>query len=81
VGGFGLRGFEGLLLAPGVGVDVEDVAVLNEAVDESSDAGGAGKDRAPALEGELGADDGGALEVAAADDVWRRSAERLSHGR
>jgi hypothetical protein len=45
---------EGVLVAPGFGVDVDLVAVLGEAVDESADAGGAGEDGAPLLEGEVG---------------------------
>jgi len=40
-------------VAPGVGVDVDAVAVLGEAVDEGADAGGARKDGAPLLEGEV----------------------------
>src|SRR4051794_11743228 len=36
-----LRLASGFLLSPGVGVDVDGVAVLSEAVDESDDAGGA----------------------------------------
>ena len=58
-----------LLLPPRVGVDVEDVAGLGEAVNEGGDAGGAGEDRAPLLEPEVGGDDGGALLMAATDDV------------
>src|ERR1700694_1442349 len=59
----------GLLVAPGVGVDVDDMAVLGEAVDEGCDAGSTGEDGAPLLVGEVGADDGGALLVAATDEV------------
>jgi hypothetical protein len=59
-------------LAPRVGVDGETMAVLVEAVDEGDDAGGAGEDGAPLLEGEVGGDDRGALLVAAADDVVGR---------
>jgi len=40
-----------VLLAPGVGVDVDDVAVLGEAVDEGDDTGGAREDRSRVLEG------------------------------
>jgi hypothetical protein len=54
--------------APGVGVDVDLVAVLGEAVDESDDAGGAGEDGAPLFEGKVGRDDRRAVLVAAADD-------------
>ena len=42
-----------LLLAPRVGVDVEDVTGLGEAVDECGNAGGAGEDGAPLLEAEV----------------------------
>jgi hypothetical protein len=57
-----------VLLAPGLGLDIDDVTVLGEAVDEGRDAGGAGEDGGPLLEGEVGGDDGGALLVAAGDD-------------
>jgi hypothetical protein len=56
-------------VAPGVGVDVDLVAVLSKAVDEGDDAGGAGEDGAPLLEGQVGGDDRGSMFVAAADDV------------
>ena len=39
-----------VLLPPGVGVDVDDVAVLGEAVDERDDASSAGEHCAPLLE-------------------------------
>ena len=58
-----------MLLAPGVGVDIDGVAVLSEAVDEGDDAGGAGEDGAPLLEGEIRGDDRRAVLMAAADDV------------
>src|SRR5689334_22018004 len=38
-----------ILLAPGVGVDVDDVTVLREAVDERDDAGGAREHGTPLL--------------------------------
>jgi OmpA family protein len=50
-----------MLVAPRLGIDLDAVTVLIEAVDERDDAGGAGEDRRPLLEGEVGADDGGAL--------------------
>ena len=52
-----------LLVAPGLGVDVDDVAVLGEAVDEGDDAGGTREDGVPLLVGEVGGDEGGALLV------------------
>src|SRR5271170_5493269 len=52
-----------------MGYDVEDVAVLREAVDESDDAGGAREDGAPVLEGEVGRDDSARALVAATDDA------------
>src|SRR5207249_2353785 len=58
-----------LLLPPRVGVDVDGVAGLSEAVDQRGDASGAREDRAPVLEGQVGGDDGWALLMAAADDV------------
>ena len=45
------------------------MAVLHETVDHGDDAGGAGEDGPPLLEGQVGGDDGGPLLVAAADDV------------
>ena len=68
-GSGGLMAVKGVLFTPGVGVDVDGVAVLSKAVHQGDDAGGAGKDGAPLFEGEVGADDGGALFVAAADDL------------
>ena len=40
-------------VTPGVGVDVDEMAVLGEAVDEGAHAGGAREDGAPLLVGEL----------------------------
>jgi hypothetical protein len=45
------------------------VTVLSEVVDEGTEAGGAVKDGAPLLEGEVGGDDDGAHLVPSADDV------------
>src|SRR5580693_10047673 len=47
---------EPLLVAPGVGVDVDDVAVLGESVDEGAEAGGVSEDGAPLLVREVGGD-------------------------
>lgn len=58
-----------MLLAPGVGVDVDGVAVLGEAIDEGYDTRGAGKDGTPLLECEVGGDHRRALLVTTADDV------------
>ncbi|MGD0639069.1 MAG: hypothetical protein ABSA72_13630 [Nitrososphaerales archaeon] len=58
-----------MLLAPGVGVDVEDMTVFDETIDESDDAGCTGEDGRPVLEGEIGGDHDGVLLVAPADDV------------
>ncbi len=41
-------------LSPGFAVDVEDVAMLSEAVDERHDARGSGEYGSPFLEGEIG---------------------------
>jgi hypothetical protein len=48
------RAMLGVLVAPRLGVDVERVAVLGEAVDERAKARGVEKDRAPLLVGEIG---------------------------
>ena len=56
-------------LAPGVGIDVDGVAGLGEAIDERGDAGGTREDGAPLLEREVGGDDGGPELMATADDV------------
>jgi hypothetical protein len=56
-------------VAPGVGVDVDLVAVLGEAIDEGDDTGGTREDGPPLFEGQVGGDDRGAVLVAAADDV------------
>jgi hypothetical protein len=56
-------------LSPRVALDIEGVAVLGEAVDEGSDAGGSGEDGAPCLEGEIGRDDRAGAFVTATDDA------------
>jgi len=56
-------------LSPRVALDVEGVAVLGEAVDEGSNAGGSWEDGTPGLEGEIGRDDGAGPFVTAADDA------------
>lgn len=58
-----------MLFAPGVGHDIDGVAVLGKAIDQGSDAGGAGKEGAPLLERQVGGDDDGARLVSPADDV------------
>jgi hypothetical protein len=57
------------------------MAVLVEAIDGSDDAGGAGEDSAPLLEGEVGGDDRGALLVATADDVVEHVGRRAVAGK
>ena len=57
-----------VLLAPGVGVDVEDVAVLSKAVDECAEAGGVAEDGGPLFVREVGGDDDRAVLVPVADD-------------
>src|SRR5580693_3596753 len=47
---------EPVLVAPGIGVDVDDVAVLGESVDEGAEAGGVSEDGAPLLVREVGGD-------------------------
>src|SRR5271155_4756799 len=47
---------EPLLVAPGVSVDVDDVAVLGEAIDERAEARGVAEDGAPLLVREIGGD-------------------------
>ena len=64
-----LRGGRLGFLAPGIGVDVDDLAMLGKAVDESDDASGARKDGAPLLVRQVGGDDGGFGFVPATDDV------------
>ena len=59
----------GVGLAPGIGIDVDDVAVFGEAVDESHDASGTRKDGAPLLVRQVGGDDGGFGFVPTTDDV------------
>ena len=56
-------------VAPGVGIDVDAVAVLCKSVDEGNNAGSAGKDSAPLLEAQVGGDHGGAVFMSATDDV------------
>jgi hypothetical protein len=48
-------------VAPGLGVDVDGMAVMAEPVDESADARGAREHGRPLLERDIGRDDGGAL--------------------
>ena len=46
----------GLLEAVALGVDVDDLGAMNEAIDERDDAGGVREDLAPLLEGLVGAE-------------------------
>jgi hypothetical protein len=60
----------GLLEAVAVGLDVDDLGAMDEAVDEGVDAGGVGEDPVPLGEGLVGAEqDGLAGVVAAGDDL------------
>ena len=63
------REFQRELLPVGVGVDVQDMAVLDEAVDQRADARGPREEGAPLLEGQIRGDDGGASQVPTGDDV------------
>ena len=72
----------GLLLPPGIGLDIEHVAVLDEAVHEGRDACGTGKHRPPLLERQVGGDDRRALLMALAGDVVEAQVlgqRRLAH--
>lgn len=60
---------EAVFVAPGIGVDVDAMAVLRKAVDKSDDASGAWEDGAPLFESEIGSDDCRALLVATADEI------------
>src|SRR5262249_17486874 len=60
---------EALLIAPGVGIDVDDVAVLGEAIDEGAEAGGVAEDGAPLLVREIGRDNDRASFVPRAHDA------------
>src|ERR1039457_1085437 len=64
-----LRGWRLGLLAPRIGIDVDDVAVLREAVDEGGEASGTWEDGAPLFVGQIGGDDGGFGFVPTRDDV------------
>ncbi len=59
----------GLLEAIGRAVDVDDLGVVDEAIDERDDTGGVGKDLAPFGEGAVGGDEGGFVLVAPGDDL------------
>jgi hypothetical protein len=56
-------------VSPGVGVDVEGVAVLSEAVDQGAEARGIVEHGAPLLVSEIGGQDDRAFFVSATDDV------------
>ncbi len=60
----------GFLEAVAVGLDVDDLGTVNEPVDERDDAGGVGKDLAPASESLVGAEQERLLRfVATCDDL------------
>ena len=54
LGGVLGRAFLGLLEAVGVALDRDDLGVVEQAIDEGDDAGGAGEDLAPFGEGAVG---------------------------
>jgi len=56
-------------VTPGVGIDVDTVAMLCESVDEGDDTGSTGKDGAHCLKAQIGSDHGGAVLMSAVDDV------------
>jgi hypothetical protein len=64
-GGVELLGF---FEAVALGVDVDDLGAVDEAVDERDDAGGVREDLAPFGEGLVGAEQNGLLRVVAAGD-------------
>ena len=45
-----------MYIAPGVGVDIDAMTVLGEAIDEGDDAGGAWEDGSPLFESQVGGD-------------------------
>ena len=47
----------GVLVAPGLGVDIESVTVLSKAVDKCPKARGVVEDSTPLLVGEIGGED------------------------
>src|ERR1700683_1058443 len=59
----------GGFLSPGLAIDVDHVAVLDEAVDERRDAGRARKHRAPLSKRQVGRDDNRPRFVPPTDDV------------
>ena len=54
-----LLAFRGLLAAPGIAVDGDDLGVVDEAIDQGDDAGGVGEGLAPLGERSVGGDDSG----------------------
>src|SRR5580704_6931707 len=58
-----------LLVAPGVGVDVEGVAVLSKAVDQSAETRGIVEHGAPLLVGKIGRQNYRSLFVSSTDDM------------
>src|SRR5262245_60361671 len=60
---------ERVRLAPGLGGDVELVAVLVEGIDQRGDAGSAREHGAPLLERQIRGDHGGSMVMSPTDDV------------
>ena len=58
-----------LFEAVAIGVDLNDLSVVSEAVDEGDDAAGVGEDLVPLSEGLVGGHHGGGVLVAAVDDL------------
>jgi len=59
----------GLLESVGVGVDLDDLGVMDEPVDEGDDARSVGEDLVPLSEGLVGGEYDRLVGVAAADDL------------
>ena len=56
-------------MPPGLGIDVDHMAMLDEAIDEGRNASGAGKHRAPLSKRQVGRDDNRSGFVPPTDDV------------
>ena len=61
-------------------LDRQDVDMVGDAVEQRAGEALAGEDRGPFLEGQVGGDDGGAVFVAAAEDVEQQLASALREG-
>ena len=59
----------GFLQAVGITLDGDDLAAVDQTIDEGDDAGGVGKDLAPLAEGFVGGQDNGFVLVAPRDDL------------